>query len=1216
MITFDFHISREARKKYNIDSSLLSITGNLILANFKQARQLSDSINNKRKEEGRSDQLVTAGELNALCILHEIFHLLIRKYEDQQNPGAIKRGIEYLKTELNEKELEKIFLTYLNHFPPPVIYKNEITAEEYLHGKTGDKNNTEIIFEELVLLHLENTNPAAAKFKEFFSDENLKSKTFYNNFIIKSEQFFAKEKPTGYGGIHLFSLLRRPIAVRPYNLFEQLDFVKNEWGIFIDESLLKKILSGKDLLSEDVKLFIKHGGGEKATPPVPVYKSPTEISGKKGKPNLLIEEVEQFTEDTDWIPHVVMLAKNIFVWLHQLSEKYGREIKTLDKIPDEELDRIASWNFTALWLIGIWERSSASQKIKKLTGNPEAAPSAYSLYDYVIADELGGENAFNNLKERAWYRGIRLASDMVPNHTGIFSKWIIEKPDYFIQTDSPPFPGYTFTGPDLSEDERVELRIEDKYYDRTDAAVVFERKDKFTGDARYIYHGNDGTSMPWNDTAQLNMLLPEVRESLIQTIMHVASKTPIIRFDAAMTLAKKHYQRLWFPEPGSGGAIPSRSDFAMTKEQFDQLMPVEFWREVVDRINESMPNVLLLAEAFWLMESYFVRTLGMHRVYNSAFMHMMMKEENEKYRQLIKNTLEFNPEILKRYVNFMSNPDEETAINQFGKGDKYFGVAVLMATMPGLPMFGHGQIEGFSEKYGMEYKRAYYDEVVDEHLVWRHTKEIFPLMKKRHLFSQVENFEFYDFIDKDGKLNNNVFAFSNKFGKESALVIYNNSYEQTEGSINFTCSKAVNGKAEKLSRRKIYKVFGFKPIHSYYYIYTDHRTELEYLISGKQIAEEGFKIKLFGYQYRICLNFKEVFDFDGRYAQLYRHLKGKGVVSIEESLKELELSSLHSTLESYLSADNLEKFRSILQYAAEVRKKKDEFTLPAKLKTGFKSLTKEVINTDKFQFDSKAIKRKFNSNIQLLQLFYGIWIRINRRKRVTKWIVNTNSVLPVNSDLSADEKLSTLMLVTVLSPFASTLKSIKKTNKFFDELLLSKPIRNIISKLSNDEISNSKTELINILLAAKFLIKKKYSSIILKSEKIKTNKDSTILSTLHFVLLDEEFVHKFLLVNQYEGITYFNKERFYKLNYWLLLLTAIHSVSESIKSLRKKGGGNNKQIRKTELEKELLKMVKEIFSESQKIISYADAAGYNLDKFLNEIKISKNKKYKLKRKTK
>ena len=52
-----------------------------------------------------------------------------------------------------------------------------------------------------------------------------------------------------------------------------------------------------------------------------------------------------------------------------------------------------------------------------------------------------------------------------------------------------------------------------------------------------------------------------------------------------------------------------------------------------------------------------------------------------------------------------------------------------MVTMPGLPMFGHGQVEGFAEKYGMEYRRAYLDEGVDRELVDRHKREIFPLMK-------------------------------------------------------------------------------------------------------------------------------------------------------------------------------------------------------------------------------------------------------------------------------------------------------------------------------------------------------------------------------------------------------------------------------------------------------------------------------------------------------
>ena len=226
-----------------------------------------------------------------------------------------------------------------------------------------------------------------------------------------------------------------------------------------------------------------------------------------------------------------------------------------------------------------------------------------------------------------------------------------------------------------------------------------------------------------------------MREHVIQTILHVASACfPIIRFDAAMVLAKRHVQRLWFPLPGAGGSIPSRAEYALTQEEFDALMPNEFWREVVDRVAAEVPGTLLLAEAFWLLEGYFVRTLGMHRVYNSAFMNMLRDEENAKYRSYLKKTIEFDPDILKRYVNFMSNPDERTAIDQFGTGDKYFGVCTLLATLPGLPMFGHGQIEGFTERYGMEFKQARMEEYPNEGLVARHQHDIAPLLKEPATF--------------------------------------------------------------------------------------------------------------------------------------------------------------------------------------------------------------------------------------------------------------------------------------------------------------------------------------------------------------------------------------------------------------------------------------------------------------------------------------------------
>ena len=80
--------------------------------------------------------------------------------------------------------------------------------------------------------------------------------------------------------------------------------------------------------------------------------------------------------------------------------------------------------------------------------------------------------------------------------------------------------------------------------------MVFKRLDRHTGDERYIYHGNDGTSMPWNDTAQLDYRNAEVREAVIQTILAVA-RIAGDPFRCRHDPGAKHYHRLWFPEPGA-----------------------------------------------------------------------------------------------------------------------------------------------------------------------------------------------------------------------------------------------------------------------------------------------------------------------------------------------------------------------------------------------------------------------------------------------------------------------------------------------------------------------------------------------------------------------------------------------------------------------------------------------------------------------------------------
>ena len=337
----------------------------------------------------------------------------------------------------------------------------------------------------------------------------------------------------------------------------------------------------------------------------------------------------------------------------------------------------------------------------------------------------------------------------------------------------------------------------------------------------------------------------------------------------------------------------------MNQAEFDALMPHEFWREVVDRVAAEVPGTLLLAEAFWLMEGYFVRTLGMHRVYNSAFMNMLRDEENAKYRSVIKNTLEFDPDIMKRYVNFMSNPDERTAIDQFGKGDKCFGVAALMATLPGLPMFGHGQIEGFTEKYGMEYQRPRYDEWPDQWLVERHKREIAPLLKRRWLFAESANFLLYDFFTASGSVDENVFAYSNRTGGERALVIYNNRYGTTHGTMRISAAYADKG-AGQLRQRSLWEGLGLQDRGSIV-AWRDSLTGLEYLRRAHDIADQGITVSLHAYQSYVFLDFREIYaTADKSWDRLCDHLAGRGVANLDEALIDFELQPVHNAVRAAL----------------------------------------------------------------------------------------------------------------------------------------------------------------------------------------------------------------------------------------------------------------------------------------------------------------------------
>jgi glycosidase len=890
-------VSAEGRRRYEIPNDLGGQieSGGAVLA----FRGVADRINRSLDFENPATRAAQPGELMAASLLLSAMRFLVYEYGNRVNGRFLRDAQQWTLEQCGPDVAEKPFKRFLGLYPSDPVYSGTITEDSYIASAGPYWPNRDAALCELLLLDLAARNNALITYNSLFDDRILRRGSDYATQLSSFHTYLKTLPPFPGTGQDLVSMLYAPLEAAPDSLEGQLAFMRDKWAPLLPEFIGSQFDIAAGVLKEE-RQFRGLGPG-----PAQVMRFGAGAAGD-GPGGSDYEEPEAFSVDKDWMPNVVLLAKTVYVWLDQLSRLHKVPIQTLDQVPDAELDRLSEWGVTGLWLIGVWERSEASRTIKQMMGNPEAAASAYSLYDYEIAADLGGVSAYEDLALRAWDRGIRLASDMVPNHVGIYSRWVKEHPDWFVQSTESPFPGYTFTGADLSSDSSIGIYIEDGYWDHRDAAVVFKRVDHNSGETRYIYHGNDGTSMPWNDTAQLDYLLPEVRETVIQSILHVARMFPIIRFDAAMTLAKKHYQRLWFPLPEDAGAIPSRAEHGLSRPDFDAVFPVEFWREVVDRVAEEVPDTLLLAEAFWLMEGYFVRTLGMHRVYNSAFMNMLKMEENQKYRQTIKNVLEFSPEILQRFVNFMNNPDEDTAEAQFGKDGKYFGVAAMMVTMPGLPMVGHGQVEGFTEKYGMEYRRAYYDESPDDGLIQRHEREIFPLMRRRHIFSGASDFAFFDFVTPDGWVDENVFAYSNRVGGERAVFIYQNSPGHTEGRVQWSTSRNVGDVDEVVLRQiSVGESLALRGEENAYYIYRDSRTGLEHLEHAARIHAEGIYVALDSYQYVCYLGWRDVLDVDLSWGRLHANLAGQGVPSIDDAYQELHLAPLLGPFGALMDADVL-----------------------------------------------------------------------------------------------------------------------------------------------------------------------------------------------------------------------------------------------------------------------------------------------------------------------
>ena len=233
-------------------------------------------------------------------------------------------------------------------------------------------------------------------------------------------------------------------------------------------------------------------------------------------------------------PHILEI--NARSWLGRYEREAGRKL-TLAEIPASFWDKLQEAGFDAVWLMGVWKRSSIAEKIAResedilnqvRTSKPnfkmeDIAASPYAVYDYTVDEYFGGNEALATFRQNLNDRGVQLFLDFVGNHTAIDAPVVEEHPELFVTTGT--------KAPHIHAD------------------WFFQNKN-----GHYVAHGRDPYFAPWTDTAQLNYFNPKTREFMTEKLLQVASMCDGVRCDMAMLSLNKVQRDTWWEF--IGGELP------------------------------------------------------------------------------------------------------------------------------------------------------------------------------------------------------------------------------------------------------------------------------------------------------------------------------------------------------------------------------------------------------------------------------------------------------------------------------------------------------------------------------------------------------------------------------------------------------------------------------------------------------------------------------------
>ncbi len=486
----------------------------------------------------------------------------------------------------------------------------------------------------------------------------------------------------------------------------------------------------------------------------------------------------------------------------------------------------------------------------------------------------------------------------------------------------------------------------------------------------------------------------------------------------------------------------------------------------------------------------------------------------------------------------------------------------------------------------MEYRRAYWDEYPDRYLVERHEREIFPLLRQRYLFADVKEFLLYDFYALEGFVNEDVFAFSNRVGDKRSLVVYHNKYAVAKGWIRSSVAYSVKtGPAgeRSLVQKNLGEGLGLDNDPARYVIFRDQFTGLEYIRSSRELFEKGLYAELEAYKCHVFLDFHQVIDNEWhQYAQLTEYLNGRGVPNIEEALKEIFLQPVHYPFRELVNAG---MFRWIIQnrVAGPTFDGQNYQTALEEVEGKTLHLLQEIKQLIQGQGDETDIAAGLRQKLEVILQLPALDHYLSKPDSPEY----TQALEYLSSKKEDDPLVWGTMLgwlfthnLGAIAGSASPDSLAEVSRSWIDEWLFGKILAGALHDLGIDDASSWRA-----VALIKILVMHTVSALpAAVKDKTKAAASSQAYRLLETWLRDSE-VQRFIGVNRYQDVLWFNKESFDNLAWWMFTVQIIEICA-------------NPALTPDEAGKAILACYDLI----QHIRQAEDASGFQVEKLLNAVK--------------